>query len=302
MSYKEELLAVDCDASLVGIVTLPGTRAPERERTGIVLLNAGIVHRVGPNRIHVRIARRLAARGYLVCRFDLSGIGDSTVSAASIGFDDRAPAEVHAVMDHLQRAHGIERFVLAGICSGADVALECTKQDPRVEACALINGRLVDREVAMALRDQMSARNRGRYFIGHLASPRSWFRFLTFRSAYAKWWEGLKTLVRTSRGPRARNLDKDGAAAWMGELTARDVRILLVYAGGSSALDLYRALFQAEVARLERDGRPVRVEEIDADHTFTLSWSQEALVRSLEDWIEEGVESHVDRGVKVAAR
>lgn len=289
MDYKEELLTIDCDASLVGILTLPVESAPRRNRTAVILLNAGIVHRVGPNRIHVLMARRFARQGWLVCRFDLSGIGDSTVSSASVGFDDRAPGEVKAVMDHLQEAHGIRRFVLAGICSGADVALQCALLDERVVGCGLINGRLVDKEIAMTIRDQLNAKNQGRYFVGHLGSPRSWFRALTFQSAYAKWWQGLKVLVRSRWTGQGKDIDRGEASAWMGELTARGVSVYLIYAGGSSALDLYNSLFKAEVTRLGRAGQPIRAEEVEADHTFTLSWAQHALVDSLVRWLGEGV-------------
>ena len=63
--------------SLVGIFTessqSPAVTAPPT----VVLLNAGIVHRVGPNRMHVLLARALAAAGISSLRFDMSGIGDS---------------------------------------------------------------------------------------------------------------------------------------------------------------------------------------------------------------------------------
>ena len=62
--------------SLVGtlpIVAISAVTAPPT----VVLLNAGIVHRVGPNRMHVLLARALAAAGIPSLRFDMSGIGDS---------------------------------------------------------------------------------------------------------------------------------------------------------------------------------------------------------------------------------
>ena len=62
--------------SLVGIVTLPAESSPV-DRPGIVILNAGVLHRVGPNRVHVQMARALAELGFTVLRFDLSSIGDS---------------------------------------------------------------------------------------------------------------------------------------------------------------------------------------------------------------------------------
>ena len=43
----------------------------------IVLLNTGFEYHVGPHRLYVPLARDWAARGHLVLRFDLGGIGDS---------------------------------------------------------------------------------------------------------------------------------------------------------------------------------------------------------------------------------
>src|SRR5689334_20064244 len=69
----ENAIVFGGDVRLVGIVTTPAeTRA---DRTGVILLNAGVVHRVGPNRLYVTLARRLAQAGLTVLRFDHSGIG-----------------------------------------------------------------------------------------------------------------------------------------------------------------------------------------------------------------------------------
>jgi hypothetical protein len=46
-----------------------------------VLLNAGAVHRQGPFRLYVHLARRLAALGFSCVRFDQPGIGDSLQAA-----------------------------------------------------------------------------------------------------------------------------------------------------------------------------------------------------------------------------
>ena len=44
--------------TLVGVLTDPGAPAPP-DRPAIILLNAGRIHHVGPNRLHVKLARRL---------------------------------------------------------------------------------------------------------------------------------------------------------------------------------------------------------------------------------------------------
>jgi len=71
----ERVLRFGDSDNLIGIHT---SSAASSKRPGIVLVNSGVVHRAGPNRLYVNIARQLAAVGYPVLRFDLSGIGDSS--------------------------------------------------------------------------------------------------------------------------------------------------------------------------------------------------------------------------------
>ena len=46
-----------------------------------VFITAGLLHHVGPNRLHVELARQLARQGAPGLRFDLSGTGDSETSS-----------------------------------------------------------------------------------------------------------------------------------------------------------------------------------------------------------------------------
>ena len=51
------------DGRLLGVPTSPPDEA--RDRPCVVILNAGVIHRVGPGRLSVDIARRAAAAGFL---------------------------------------------------------------------------------------------------------------------------------------------------------------------------------------------------------------------------------------------
>ena len=62
-------------SNLLGVLTAPA--APHPGSPAVILLNAGLLHRVGPNRLHVDVARRLAEAGFTSLRFDMSGVGDS---------------------------------------------------------------------------------------------------------------------------------------------------------------------------------------------------------------------------------
>src|SRR3989442_13379966 len=91
--------------SLIGILTDPPMRNGNRPKPAVILLNPGIVHRVAPGRIYVRMARALAAMGFVVLRFDFSGIGDSAVRHDNLPFDKSAVRETQDAM-HFWRQQG----------------------------------------------------------------------------------------------------------------------------------------------------------------------------------------------------
>src|SRR4030042_6277377 len=62
---------------LFGIVHIPEKSFNIEKKIGVNLLNPGIKYRVAPNRLNVKLARRLCQNGYYVLRFDPCGVGDS---------------------------------------------------------------------------------------------------------------------------------------------------------------------------------------------------------------------------------
>lgn len=131
MNYREKAVRFGPTGALLGILTEPAAGTPALGR-GIVLLNAGLLHRVGPSRLHVQIARRMAACGYVALRFDFSGIGDSDARRDGLAFEQSAVLEVQEAMNHLASTKQVREFALFGLCSGADGAFLAAVADPRV--------------------------------------------------------------------------------------------------------------------------------------------------------------------------
>src|SRR5262249_11448368 len=118
--------------------------APARELPPILLTSAGTVHRVGPHRFYVTLARRWARLGFRVLRVDLSGIGDSPAGDDGIEngtYPRDGYTDLGAAMDLLAERTGAARFVLAGLCSGGDFAFQMGMRDPRVESVLILNPR-----------------------------------------------------------------------------------------------------------------------------------------------------------------
>lgn len=130
---------------LVGIVSERVEELPavddtaRREQPAVVILNTGILHRVGAGRLSVILARRLAIAGHHVLRFDLSGIGDSTRRRDNLPPIEGAIADLRDAVEWFQAARGFKRVILIGNCSGADLALLYAGTDQRVVGMALVD-------------------------------------------------------------------------------------------------------------------------------------------------------------------
>jgi alpha-beta hydrolase superfamily lysophospholipase len=117
---------------LFGIMTEPSAQ-PAASLPWIVLLNAGAAYHIGPGRLHVALARQLAALGYPCLRLDINGIGDS-ITADPVKENDPYAAtafrDVALVCDYLHALQPARRIVLLGLCSGAYVAFQSAAQLP----------------------------------------------------------------------------------------------------------------------------------------------------------------------------
>ena len=161
---KEHAFLFGSSQGLVGIVTEPSSRS-QNAGLGVVFRNAGVIHRVGPCRLYVTLARELANLGCVVARFDHSGVGDSHVRRDGLPFEESSIAEAREAMDWLQRSRGVDRFVLAGLCSGAVTSFDAAVLDLPLKTAsatmaALLEARIKELAPALATVDPLLDRVR----------------------------------------------------------------------------------------------------------------------------------------------
>lgn len=270
--------------ALVGILTSPSPGVASDALPGVIILNAGILHRVGPNRIHVKIARRLAGAGFHTLRFDMSGIGDSCVRADNLSFEKRAIQETREAMDCLGMKAGIDTYMLVGICSGADVAFEVARVDERVAGLYLINGSLLPGDLLREIYTDASARIGERYYRGRLLNLGSWRRLVTGKSDM----RSIRRIIggkfrRRSGGGMHTAPAVDYGALWS-PIRDRDVDVALVFSEGSVSLDMFRMTMRSKLHTMIEDGKVTVDVMKDTDHVFTLLWSQERLIDTMHQW------------------
>lgn len=123
---------------LVGILHSGGDSG---ERAPVVLMfNAGFLHRVGPFRLWVDLAREFSASGVASLRFDLAGLGESKACDTGAEAVQVAIESLQAAMDLVESLLGKREFVVIGLCSGADYAHPGAKADPRIRGVVFIDG------------------------------------------------------------------------------------------------------------------------------------------------------------------
>jgi hypothetical protein len=263
----EDVMRFGDAGQVVGIAARPERAlAPA---PAVVILNAGVLHRVGPHRLHVVLARRLAELGMASLRLDLGGIGDSVASSAATTFRESAVADTRLALT----GFGAKRYVIFGVCAGADNALATALVDDRVAGIVLV--------------DPYVYANRR----GQLRAAVAKIRALGPRDTVVRGLRAAERIVRARLAPPEPEDDSGGREAPpiatyradLGKLVARGVKILAIYSGAHGAKYNHRdQLFELFP---ELRGKVDRAYFPEANHTFTELAAQAELVATAAAWI-----------------
>jgi pimeloyl-ACP methyl ester carboxylesterase len=275
----EEPIVID------GVVHAIATRpADGRATQALVLLNAGCVRRIGPNRLHVLMARRYAAAGALVVRVDLSGIGDAPPVAGQderLVYHDHALAECAAALAWCRR-QGADDAYVAGLCSGGYYALRSAVAGQPWAGVIVINpgepGTGIDDKpyeaAAEAARYKQSMR-----------SVASWKKLLRGEVDVARLARLLRKRAFGLLGAQAKDAARrvgikfeDDLGTDLTQLARRRVAVTFLFCDREPGLVLYRERVGSTGPRLENRGA-LAVRIIDGpDHTYTPRWSHAVLL------------------------
>lgn len=276
---KEYAVIFGTGNSLAGIVTEAAGSSSNSRKPVVIFWNAGLLHRVGPFRLYVDLARRLSAMGFWVLRFDLSGKGDSEVRKENILEEERAIIDIQDAMDFMNKKAGKDAFVLVGLCSGADEAFPAAVKDERV--------------VGVVLLDAFGYRTLGFYLTHYLPRLFRWSPWRNFivrtvarflpsgeRDGDQKNARKEETFVRFFP-PRAK------AKAELIRLMERGASFLFVYSGGvREDYYNYKGQFYQMFWPLKA-GDELQVEYFrDAAHIYTRQSDRKMLSDCICDWLQ----------------
>ncbi len=261
--------------ALVGILARPVAAA--MDQPAIVILNTGIMHRVGHHRMYVALSRALASAGHAVLRFDFAGIGDSPPRTDGLSGTESCMADIRDALDWLSVNRKAARFVLVGLCSGADHALAFGHTDPRVAGLVLLDPWM-----------PATPRHYIRYVAMRLPRPRAPASARIWRSrAIRQWLQGVLDAARSGRlpwgspphaAPSRRSLE-----AQYRKSVDNGIRMLVVLTEETTRQTYREQMFDA-FPRV-RFGDCLRLEFFaGSDHTFVLERDRAELTRLILDW------------------
>jgi pimeloyl-ACP methyl ester carboxylesterase len=257
--------------SLVGIVTKAVSPA-SANRPAIVILNTGIIHRVGHHRMFVTMSRALGAVGYTVLRFDFSGIGDSSPRYDGLPLVDACMAEIREALDWLERDGAASRMILIGLCSGADHAVLYGHTDPRIVGLVLM-----DPSIPPTLRYYV-------HYIGRrLRRLRSWFNVLSGRS------HTLRMLMRhmlpiAQRYPLQNRVPRQTIERHYRNSVDSGIEILAIFTEETTR-QTYREQMIEALPNVSFGDRLTLEFFPGSDHTFALESDRSRLIQLILQWV-----------------
>ncbi len=257
---------------LAGILSL-AENAPA-DQAVVVLLNAGLLHKVGSFRMNVEIARALAKQGVCSFRFDLSRIGDSDSSNHSGDYQASVVHDITCAFDELTRVMQARKFLVIGLCTGADNAHRIAVEDPRVCGAVFVDGyayptlKFKAKRILSAVSSPSRLLKVLRDRLPFSAQPQS-FVNANSEQAQFEWTLPAKQQVEDE----------------FNTLIKRGVNMLFVFTGAARGHYNYERQMLDSFASLDfGDCLSIRINAL-ADHSFCLSRDRQALVADIVNWL-----------------
>jgi len=276
---------IDPASNLIGLTNIPEGSLISGLPC-VILLNAGFLHRVGPNRLNTDLARRLAKANFASLRMDLSGLGDSMSGSATMEDREIVSQDLDKAMEFMQKNYGLQTFILVGLCSGAN--------DTAIKAIA------DDRVVGLLNIDGVGYRTK-RFYINYV------FQHLLRRAIQPSRWKRLLDRFNAKKkesdaGQAGQNSFLTNNAAYTdwtceqsGEhiqaLATRGVQMHFIYTGGVTGYYNYRQQFWDMFKDYDFKGMASTSYFPVTDHLNMLQHHRDDMQQDMVDWAKRSFTS-----------
>ena len=277
-AFLEQALLLGDHHSLVSVIARPFASG-HVHGPAIVILNTGIVHRVGHNRMYVTLSRMLAAGGYTVIRFDQSGLGDSASRADELSPLAAGLADIKEILDSVEKSHRISRFILIGLCSGADQAVLYGHTDTRVVGLVVMDPTIPP-----------TPRYYLHYVLQRMRHLRNWSSVITGRSGLVRTASRhLLNRLLASKKPHPISLDNLQFSPYLAQCyaatAARGLKILAAFTAVSPRHAYVQQMVDA-FPEISAQGSLQLQYFPESDHLFSSSADRSRLFRVINSWLD----------------
>ncbi len=264
---------------LIGVLSKPPT---EQNDTCFIILNSGLLSKAGAFRFSVELARQLQANNFYSFRFDFGGIGDSETGLSSETFIERSNSEILLAMDLIQEQYGIKKFVVGGLCSAADCALQVAAIDRRVKGLLLIDP---------------PAYKTPKYHLHHQINR-------VLRTIYAfdlkRWLNVFSKLSKPAVAKKATlNFrifpSQQDMTQKLGQYLDENIQMFFAYTGGSSSYFNHKAQFFDMFPELDFSEKVTLHHLARSDHLSILKRDRDHLIKLIVEWSQSKLSITSDR-------
>lgn len=301
--FQEQSIRISENPDLFGILTSP----PHDDLSNlpvVLLLNAGATTRIGPGRLNVHLARRLAETGFRSFRLDFQGLGDSLQSIPERENDSYASTvfrDIQITIEKLRKNHGLKSCVLVGLCSGAYASFQAAAQlnEATIRESILINPLTFFWKEGMTIDDDPGRHLiRQHYYRSVMRDPEKWVRFLTGRSKTGflgaariivrklglmliktgsrKSPESPEPISEFPEHPRQQNLSGD-----LERIVQRNRHLTMFFSSSDPGYAILNHFARKTAAKLNRLGRLDFKFIPNADHTFSREVPRTKLIEEI---------------------
>jgi len=219
-------------------------------------------------------------------RFDYRGMGDSDGEARTFEHVER---DLRAAVDAFERATGIARIVLWGLCDGASASMMYAPGDPRVVGVVAVNPWARSRETTRAARLR-------HYYVQRLLTRDFWVRLLSGKIS-------MRAAADVAQAGADAVVDDAAYLDHMARGWTAYTRPMLFLLSGN---DMTAREFEAWIARSRALRRRYRAQACtttalsDADHTFSRRAWLDSAAHATIGWLRALDRSEVESPAPVA--
>ena len=244
-------------------------------KTGVIILNSGFLHNVGPYRLSVDLADLISSQGFVVARIDQSGKGESPTRLDAVGIDAKL-LDFDETFDRLRADFGVSSCVLIGVCSGADDALEIAELRESVSGLVFLDGFSPVTLWYLAFHYYMRIR--------HFRAWLVWKKMIRDRKRRNLDIQNISTESTTILSLR-RWLSENDVKSIYESILKRGVKVLAIFSGGAS--DYYNHHGQLTRGLKAPTDSLYEVYFHEASHIYQIPEHREQLVMTIGKWMQD---------------